>query len=106
MLRRVFSLASVVSLLLCLATMTLWVRSEWVESYAWAGRPGPRSAVIAIEFGHLIINTCGDWPGGSSWRATSEQLGTSAYRVGVIPDNLFAATDKRDFNSLGIASIN
>jgi hypothetical protein len=92
--RRLFTIASAISVLLCLATVGLWVRSEWMETYVWADGSAHGSAVMVCEFGHLIAMTCGSWPTGSSWRAASEDLRPpSAYRAAVIP----VGTDDRDF---------
>jgi hypothetical protein len=105
--RRLFTFASAASFVLCLATVIIWASSEWVEGYLWAGQPGPRSAVIACELGHVVINTCDDRPGASSWHMAFERLGTHAYRTGVVFRNPRGPTfsDSRGFNTLGIALI-
>jgi hypothetical protein len=51
--RRVFNVAALLSLVLCLATVSLWVRSYWVQDYA--ARIGLRQYVTASCRGQLIF---------------------------------------------------
>ena len=95
------------SLLLCLGIVVLWILSERVECYAWAGQTGSRSAVIALELGHVIVCSRDDWPSGFTWHFAAERLSTHSYRVGVAYENRAAAMfrDPRDFNNHGIVLI-
>jgi Zn ribbon nucleic-acid-binding protein len=69
MLRRLFTLLSALSLLLCVATVVLWVRGAWVNDIV--GRVSPSGGWdIQSWHGHLMLHTSND-PGDSPPTKTS-----------------------------------
>src|SRR5687767_2734807 len=42
--RRLFTLCSGLSLLLCVAVCVVWVRSYWATDFVWRGEPGAEDA--------------------------------------------------------------
>jgi len=85
--RHVLTAAAMGSVVLFGVTVVVWVRSGWVETYAWAGAPGPGSAVVVVERGEVLVITCGGWPRGSAWQVKSEGISSaSSYSPGIAPD--------------------
>lgn len=73
-------IAAAFSFLLCAAASFIWIRSHWVEDYAYKGRPGGSLAVLFSSHGSLWIGTENGWPSSGTWSVTSEAVGSaSAY---------------------------
>jgi hypothetical protein len=69
MIRRLFTILSVLSLLVCVATCVLWVRSYWVQDCGWAAEPGPAAAAVSCGGGTLTVVVAGRWPSAAArWR--------------------------------------
>ena len=56
MFRVLFTLASAVALLVCAATMVLWVRSYWVTDF-YLGRNGPKTVLTQSSRGSVLLNS-------------------------------------------------
>ena len=74
MTRRLFNVFAGVSLLLCLATMVMWVRSYWaIEVLTWERDGGGRAFQLACGRGSIVVERIvrdGDLPappGGPNW---------------------------------------
>jgi hypothetical protein len=65
--RRLFTFASAVSLLLCVATMVLWVRSFWKEDI-FDLPAGPRDLRVCSTDRHFVVVMSRIRPGNSSTR--------------------------------------
>jgi hypothetical protein len=62
---------AVLCLMLCAASVFMWVRSHGVEDYAFReGDAG--SALIFSGHGSLDVVVCGRWPGDGEWSGASE----------------------------------
>ena len=74
--RRLFTLCSAASLLLCVAVCVLWVRSKWVRDQAWRGEPESDAvAVVGCANGTLYVATVCPWTSVGPWRLESEPIG-------------------------------
>src|SRR5690349_18678808 len=99
--RRLFMLASVLSLLLCVATAVLWVRSYWIAD-AWGWAHGKRTIQLGIAAGRLRVDTTrlgdegGFWPQASFAHARySAALDPPTSRMPATARNLGFATEHR-----------
>ena len=57
MLRRLFNFFAILSLLLCVTTCVLWVRSYWVLDCTWRVEAGLSAAVLYSGDGDLAVVT-------------------------------------------------
>ena len=78
MLRRLLALASAVSLLLCVATCVLWVRSYGRDEVVWWVPTGQDRYLIGSERGSVRVERVADGPAYSSTAPGSRRFGAAS----------------------------
>jgi hypothetical protein len=103
MLRRLFTAASVISLLLCVGSVAMWARSHWTDDYAIRGQAGSGCAEIFSGHGTLWMAAAGDWPRRAKWSFNSEPVGAaSAFSPAIGAGGSSAPYPVRERHFLGI----
>jgi hypothetical protein len=84
--RLLLNAATAVSLVLCVATVALWVRGRWLEEQVFFARPGARMWLFSnAGDGYLYVGAADGWAGKREWGYSRAALGDQKQQARLRP---------------------